>query len=254
MEFNISGARIFLRIPTGIPILGDFLLTETIVVSWVVMAIITGLCIFLTRDLKVEKISKRQAIAELLVDSANNLVRNNTGGTKFDRLIPFVAALFATSVVSNLISLTGIFRSPTADLSTEAAWAVVVFIMITAEKIKAGGILGYMKGFTEPIPVMTPFNILSELATPVSMACRHFGNILSGVVINGLIYAALAVASSALFGLIPGAVGEFLSHIPFLSVGIPAILSFYFDWFSGVMQAFIFTMLTIMYIANAAEG
>ena len=150
--------------------------------------------------------------------------------------------------------MTGIFRSPTADLSTEAAWAVVVFIMITTEKIKSGGILGYMKGFTEPIAVMTPFNILSELATPVSMACRHFGNILSGVVINGLIYAALAVASSALLGLIPGAVGDFLSHIPILSVGIPAILSFYFDWFSGVMQAFIFTMLTIMYIANAAEG
>ena len=254
MEFDISGARIFLRIPTGIPILGDFLLTETIVVSWVVMAIITGLCIFLTRDLKVEKISKRQAVAELLVDSANNLVRSNTGGTKYDKLIPFVAALFATSIVSNLISLTGIFRSPTADLSTEAAWAVVVFVMITAEKIKTGGILGYMKGFTEPIAVMTPFNILSELATPVSMACRHLGNILSGVVINGLIYAALAVASSALFGLIPGAVGEFLSNIPFLSVGIPAILSFYFDWFSGAMQAFIFTMLTIMYIANAGEG
>ena len=153
-----------------------------------------------------------------------------------------------------LISLTGIFRSPTADLSTEAAWAVVVFIMITMEKIKAGGILGYMKGFTEPIAVMTPFNILSELATPVSMACRHFGNILSGVVINGLIYAALAVASSALLGLIPGAVGDVLSKIPILSVGIPAILSFYFDWFSGAMQAFIFTMLTIMYIANAAEG
>ena len=254
MEFDISGARIFYRIPTGIPILGDFLITETLVVSWVVMAIITGLCIFLTRDLKVEKISKRQAIAELLVDQANNLVRSNTGGTKFDRLIPFVAALFTTSIVSNLISLTGIFRSPTADLSTEAAWAVVVFVMITHEKIKSGGILGYMKGFTEPIAVMTPFNILSELATPVSMACRHFGNILSGVVINGLIYAALAVASAALFGLIPGAVGEILSKIPILSVGVPAITSFYFDWFSGAMQAFIFTMLTIMYIANAAEG
>ena len=147
MEFDISGARIFFRIPTGIPVLGDILITETWVVSWIVMAIITGLCIYLTRDLKVEKISKRQAIAELMVDSANNLVRNNTGGTKFDRLIPFVSALFATSVVSNLISLTGIFRSPTADLSTEAAWAVVVFIMITMEKIKAGGILGYMKGF-----------------------------------------------------------------------------------------------------------
>ena len=247
MNFNISGAAVYFRIPTGIPILGDFLISETLVVSWIVMILITGLCIWLTRDLKVENISKRQAVAE-----AQKFVRNNTGGTKFDNLIPFVAALFTTSVVSNLISLTGL-RSPTADLSTEAAWAVVVFIMITSNKIKAGGILGYLKGFTTPIPVMTPFNVLSELATPVSMACRHFGNILSGVVINGLIYAALALASSKLFGLIPGIVGDVLSKIPFLDVGIPAIMSVYFDWFSGIMQAFIFCMLTVMYIANAAE-
>ena len=101
---------------------------------------------------------------------------------------------------------------------------------------------------------MTPFNILSELATPVSMACRHFGNILSGVVINGLIYGALAVASSALLGLIPGVLGDVLSKIPILDVGVPAaVLSVYFDWFSGIMQAFIFCMLTVMYIANAAE-
>ena len=217
------------------------------------MILITGLCIWFTRDLKVENISKRQAVAEMLVEQAQKFVRNNTGGTKFDNLIPFVAALFTTSVVSNLISLTGL-RSPTADLSTEAAWAVVVFIMITSNKIKAGGILGYLKGFTTPIPVMTPFNVLSELATPVSMACRHFGNILSGVVINGLIYAALAVATSALLGWLPGALGQVLGSIPFLDVGIPAILSVYFDWFSGFMQAFIFSMLTIMYIANAAEG
>ena len=253
MNFDVSGARIFFRIPTGIPILGDILISETLVVSWIVMIIITCLCIFLTRNLRVENITKRQAVAEMIVEAANNLVRSNTGGTKFDKLIPFVSALFATSIVSNLISLIGL-RSPTADLSTEAAWAIVVFIMITAEKIKAGGLLGYLKGFTTPIFIMTPFNILSEIATPISMACRHFGNILSGVVINGLIYAALAVASSALLGLIPGAVGRVLSNIPILDVGVPAILSVYFDWFSGAMQAFIFTMLTIMYIANAAEG
>ena len=253
MNFDISGAAIYFRIPTGIPVLGDILITETLVVSWIVMALITGLCIWLTRGLKVENISKKQALAETLVEMASRLVRSNTGGTRFDRLIPFVAALFATSVVSNLISLIGL-RSPTADLSTEAAWAVVVFIMITANKIKAGGFPGYLKGFTTPIPIMTPFNILSELATPVSMACRHFGNILSGIVINGLIYAALAAASSSLLGLLPGALGSLLSHIPILAVGIPAILSVYFDWFSGVMQAFIFCILTILYIANAAEG
>lgn len=253
MNFDVTGAAVYFTIPTGIPILGDIQITETLVVSWIVMALITGLCIWLTRDLKVENISKRQALAEFLVEQANNFVRNNTGSRKFDKLIPFVAALFTTSVVSNLISLTGL-RSPTADLSTEAAWAIVVFVMITANKIKAGGFLGYLKGFTTPIAVMTPFNILSELATPVSMACRHFGNILSGVVINGLIYAALALASSALLGWLPGALGQILGSIPILDVGIPAILSVYFDWFSGAMQAFIFSMLTIMYIANAAEG
>ena len=279
MDIEITGGRIFYTFPFEIPILGKFQITETLVVSWLVMLLITGLCIWLTHDLKVEKISRRQAVAELLVETANKFVIGNMG-EKFSYMIPFVAALFATSVVSNLISLVGL-RSPTADLSTEAAWAVVVFTMITAQKIKTNGFGGYMKGFTTPIPIMTPFNILSEIATPISMACRHFGNILSGVVINGLIYAALALAvlpplvrmfamgldagwetwiyraltlaSSKLFGLIPGIVGDVLSKIPFLDVGIPAIMSVYFDWFSGIMQAFIFCMLTVMYIANAAE-
>lgn len=252
MEVDISGARVFFTLPFDVPLLGRLQISETIVVSWLVMILITGLCIWLTRDLKVENISKRQAVAEMLVEMANNFVVGNMG-EKFRYFIPFVAALFATSLVSNLISLVGL-RSPTADLSTEAAWAVIVFILITKEKIKSGGIGGYLKGFTEPIPVLTPFNILSELATPISMACRHFGNILSGVVINALIYGALALASSALLGMIPGLVGDLLSHVPILSVGIPAVLSVYFDWFTAFMQAFIFCMLTTMYIANAAEG
>lgn len=251
MNLDISGAKILFTLPIDLPILGPLRISETMVISWVVMILITGFCIWLTRDLKVENISKRQAVAEFLVELANKFVIGNMG-EKFRHMIPFVAALFATSVVSNLISLVGL-RSPTADLSTEAAWAVVVFIMITAQKIKVGGVGGYMKGFTQPIPVLTPFNILSELATPISMACRHFGNILSGVVINGLIYGALALASSALFGLLPGLVGDVLAQIPILDVGVPAILSVYFDWFSGIMQAFIFCMLTVMYIANAAE-
>ncbi len=252
MDFSIEGAKIYARIPTGIPFLGDILISETLVNSWIVMGIILALCIFLTRGLKVENISKRQAVAEWLVELATNFVRGNTGGTRFDGLIPFIAALFSTSLISNLICLVGAW-SPTADLSTEAAWAVLVFIMITATKIRTSGLGGYLKGYTEPIAIMTPFNVLSELATPVSMACRHFGNILSGVVIDGLIYWALALASAAILGRIPGAVGDFLSQIPILDVGIPAVASLYFDWFTGFMQAFIFCMLTTMYIANAAE-
>lgn len=251
MNLDISGARVFYTLPIDFPVLGKLQISETLVVSWIVMILITGLCIWLTHDLKVENISKRQTLAEFLVETANKFVVGNMG-ERFRYFIPFVAALFATSIVSNLISLIGL-RSPTADLSTEAAWAIVVFSIITAQKIKTNGFGGYLKGFTTPIAVMTPFNILSELATPISMACRHFGNILSGVVINGLIYGALAVASSALLGLIPGVVGDVLAKIPILDVGVPAVLSVYFDWFSGFMQAFIFCMLTVMYIANAAE-
>ena len=251
MDFEVNGPKVFFTIPLNIPFFGDFEFSETILVSWIVMAVITLFCIWLTRDLRVDHISKRQALAEFLVEKATGFVRGNMG-SRFDYMIPFVAALFVTSVVSNLISLIGL-RSPTADLSTEAAWAIVVFIMITSQKIKTNGVGGYLKGFTTPIPVMTPFNILSELATPISMACRHFGNILSGVVISGLIYAALSLASHAVFSMLPGAVGQTLGQVPFLAVGVPAVLGVYFDWFSGIMQAFIFCMLTTLYIANAAQ-
>lgn len=247
MEVTLNGAPIYFEIP----ILGGIPITATLIVTWVIMVLLTLFCIFLTRDLKVKDVSKRQAVAEFLVRTAENFVDNNMGPA-FSRYVPFVAALFCLSLVSSLSSLIGCF-SPTADLSTEIAWAVLVFVLITATKIKANGVLGYAKGFTQPIPVLTPFNIISELATPVSMAFRHFGNIVSGYVISTLVYAALLAANRALFGLIPGAVGTILGAIPFLDIGVPAVLSLYFDWFSSFMQAFIFCMLTTMYIANAAE-
>ncbi|MEG2053722.1 MAG: F0F1 ATP synthase subunit A, partial [Oscillospiraceae bacterium] len=124
-------------------------------------------------------------------------------------------------------------------------------------KIKTNGVGGYFLGYTKPIFVLTPFNIISEIATPISMSFRHFGNIASGGIITSLIYAALATASSALLGWIPkvmnNAVGHFLGGIPVLQVGIPAVFSVYFDVFSGLLQAFIFCMLTMMYISAATE-
>ena len=115
MELDIRGARILFTIPIDIPILGPVKISETMVVSWIVMLLITGLCIWLTRGLKVENISKKQAVAEMLVETAENFVVGNMG-ENFRYMIPFIAALFSTSVVSNLISLVGL-RSPTADLS-----------------------------------------------------------------------------------------------------------------------------------------
>ena len=247
MNVDIQGARILFEIP----ILGGIPISETLVVTWGVMLVLTLLCIWLTHGLKVRDISKRQAVAEFLVTTAENFVRTNMGEA-WMRYVPFVSAIFALSLFSSLASLLGLW-SPTADVSTTLAWAIVVFVIITYTKIHTNGIGGYLKGFCDPIFVMAPFNVLGEIFTPISMAFRHFGNIVSGTVITALVYAALLFANQALFSLLPGAVGKILGAIPFLGVGVPAVLSLYFDWFGSFMQAFIFCMLTMMFIASAAE-
>ena len=129
-------------------------------------------------------------------------------GFHFDQYIPLIGAIFALSIGCNLISVVGLW-SPTADLNTEAAWAIVVFVLIMYYKIKTNGILAYIKGLLDPIFIMAPINVLSEISTPVSMAFRHFGNILSGTVISTLLYWALASLSHVIFGWLPG----FLSQI-----------------------------------------
>ena len=247
MNVNIQGAPIYFIIP----IFGGIPITASLVVTWGVMLVLTLVCIWLTHDLKIKNISKRQAAAEFIVKTAENFVRNNMG-EKWAHYTPFIASIFALSLCSSLASLVGLW-SPTADVSTTMAWAIVVFVIITATKIRTNGIGGYLKGFCDPIFVMAPFNVLGEVFTPISMAFRHFGNIVSGTVITALVYAALVAANHALFGWLPGAVGEILSAIPFLTVGVPAVISLYFDWFGSFMQAFIFCMLTMMFIASAAE-
>ena len=267
MDVEINGARILATIE-NVPLLGTVQITQTVAAALLVMAIITGLCWWLGKDLKVTGISRKQAVAEMAYTALVNFVRGNMG-PEFDHYIPLVGTIFISSIISNLISLLGIW-SPTADLMTELAWGLVVFVLITYHKIKASGIVTYMKGFLDPLPILLPINIMSECFTPVSMACRHFGNILSGTVINALIYAALTAANNALFGAlgssmtvasvvtILGVVLFFLGkksgkklplifgiimgilgilavitnlgvHYPWLTVGIPAIPSLYFD-------------------------
>ena len=87
MEVDISGAKVFFTIPIDFPLFGKIQISETLVVSWIVMALITGLCIWLTRDLKIRNISKRQAVAEMIVETANKFVIGNMG-EKFRYLIP----------------------------------------------------------------------------------------------------------------------------------------------------------------------
>lgn len=290
MEVEINGARILATFE-NVPLFGTVQITQTLVVAWLVLIIVSALCIWLGSGLKVTGISRKQAVAEMAYNALVNFVRGNMG-PEFDRYIPLVGAIFVTSIFSNLISLLGIW-SPTADLMTELAWGLVVFVLITYHKIKANGLGGYLKGFLDPIFILLPINIMSECFTPVSMACRHFGNILSGTVISALIYAALTTASAALFHLLgsqlyvgiavaaagaalivlgkkskkksPFVVGIIAAILgvlgvltclgvsyPWLTVGIPAIPSLYFDWFGGCIQAFIFCTLTTLFIKQAA--
>jgi len=289
MDVSINGARILGYIT--LPGLGDVAITQTLTAALLVMIIITGVLAWLGSSLTVTGISRKQAVAEMGYTAIVNFVRGNMG-PNFDYYIPLVFAIFATSIVSNLISLIGVW-SPTADLMTELAWGLVVFVNITYHKIKSSGIKEYLRSFLDPIPILLPINIMSECFTPVSMACRHFGNILSGTVISALVYAALVAANNALFGLLGSSmyvavivavagialffVGKKLGKklplvigiiaailgvlavitvlgvdYPWLTIGIPAIPSLYFDWFGGCIQAFIFCTLTTLFIKQAA--
>ena len=152
-----------------------------------------------------------------------------------------------SSLIGSLIGTTQLFRSTTADLSVTMAWALVTTGMVWYQNIKHLGLKTWLKGFTEPIFIMTPMNIVSEIASPLSLAFRHFGNVAGGGVLTTLIYAALALLSNAILGWAPDVIAE----IPFFQAGIPAFLSLYFDFFSGFVQAFVFSLLTMVYVAGA---
>lgn len=242
---SISGARIFFEIP--MPVM-PLLITEAQVNSWLIMITIVGVCLFLTNGIHENHGDWRQMGAEWLVEKLDGLVGENMDPVFHASYAPFVGAVMSLSVFSSLMSLFGVYP-PTSDLNVVGGWAILVFILITKNKLKAG-VWYYTKGYLEPIPVMLPMNIISEVATPVSMAFRHFGNVLSGSVISALVAWALAGASSLVLGWLPGFLGDF----PYLRIGLPAILSAYFDVFSGCIQAFIFSMLTMLYISGAYPG
>ena len=160
----------------------------------------------------------------------------DTMGEKYRKYTPYIGGLFCFSILSSLMGLFG-FRCPTSDLSVIAAWGITTFVLTLRNKLKTGGIKGYLKGFIEPMPFMLPFNIIGDIANPVSQTLRHFANILAGSVIGGLIYFALGQVANGL-----------------ASIGIPAVCSLYFDLFSAFIQAYIFCTLTMAYVSMAECG
>jgi F-type H+-transporting ATPase subunit a len=239
---SISGALVFWSSEADIGTTTLYL-SESQVNTWAVMISILGLCLYLTHGLTTKAVCKRQLAAEWIVEKSEKLVKDNMG-RYFAEWGPFIAAIMGLSAFSSLICLVGLF-SPTGDVNVTFGWAILVFFLIMSFKFK-GGFGKYFLGLFKPIPVFMPMNLVGEFSTPVSMAFRHYGNILSGAVISALIGGALTGLSKSLLGWLPGVFAD----MPLLRVGLPAVLSIYFDLFSGVMQAFIFAMLTMLNIAN----
>ena len=202
-------------------------LSESVVVEWVVVVILGVLFFVLGRNLKVKPTSKRQVIAEMLVGMFDGMVMTSMG-PKYRRYMPYIGALFMFSITSSLMGLIGL-RAPTADISVVGTWGMLTFLLVTFNRFKTGGVKGYLTAYVSPIPFMLPFNIIGEVMNPVSQSLRHFANIVSGMVISGLVYYAM---------------GHF-------AVGLPAVLSLYTDLFSSAVQAYIFTTLTMSYISMA---
>lgn len=238
---DLTGAMVYFTIDMPIQ---KLYITEAQINSWAVIITILFLCLYLTHGITAKVKTRRQLIAEWIVEQTEKMVRESMGEV-FSGFAAFICSIMALSAFSSLMSLFGLFP-PTSDLNITAGWALLVFILITYYKLKCGPI-NYLGTFAEPTPVLTPINIISEVATPVSMAFRHYGNVLSGVVVSVLLAAALQGLSGLLLGWLPGVLGE----IPFLQIGIPAVLSIYFDVFSGCLQAYIFAVLTMMYVGGA---
>ena len=238
---NVTGARIFFTLKMPIQ---DFPITESQINSVIVLISLFFICKYLTHGMKERIELKRQHFAELIVEKADGMISENMG-EYFSSFSPFIIAIMALSAFSSLSSLVGLFP-PTSDINVVGGWAILVFFLITYYKLKCGP-LYYLKGFTQPVAVLTPINFISEFATPISMAFRHYGNVLSGTVISVLLGAALSGLSAKVLSFLPGILADF----PLFQIGIPAVLSIYFDVFSGCLQAFIFAMLTMMYVADA---
>lgn len=220
--------------------IGEIPVSETVTVTWLIIFVLGLFSILATRNLKKEP-KGLQVIVETLVSTVNNLTKQNMGEHNLV-FAPYVGTLLIFIGVSNVIGLLG-FRPPTGDLNTTMCLSITTFVLTQFFGIRRKGVLGYSKGFLQPMPFLLPLNIIGELANPVSLGFRLFGNIVAGIIIMTLLYGALGGFTEMLLGI----------TVPLFQAGVPAVLHIYFDMFAGLLQSFIFTMLTMVFISGAME-
>jgi F-type H+-transporting ATPase subunit a len=207
---------------------GFFKLNATILFTWLIMAILTIGSWLVTRKIKgALEMSRGQNVLEVIVDGVMGQIREVSQQNPRPYLA-FVGTLFLFIIVSNVLAIVPGFQPPTGSLSTTTALALCVFLAVPIFGIRAQGLGGYLRQYIEPTPIMLPFNIIGELSRTLSLAVRLFGNVMSG----GLIAAILLTIVPLFFPVIMQALGLL----------------------TGVIQAYIFAILAMVYIASATRA
>ena len=209
-----------------IPIGRDIPVAESTVITWVIMAVLVILSVFLGSNLSVRNPGKRQLFAEWLVTWLDNFIGGLLGESA-KQYMTYIAVVLLYIGLSNVIGLFGM-KPPTKDLNVTAALSIMSILLIEYAGIHKKGTKGWLKSFTQPVAIVTPINILEIFIRPLSLCMRLFGNVLGAFIIMELIKMVVPV-------------------------GIPAIFSLYFDIFDGLIQAYVFVFLTSLYIQDAVE-
>ncbi len=231
-SFGLGGRVFQVAIsPERMNILG-FSVSSTVFVSWIVIAVLALLSLLL-RAFVIPRFKETprgiQLVLETAVSAINDLTKEKYGHAN-EGPATYFFALAALFVGSAIVELFG-FRPTTTDLSMTFSCALVTFVLINFYDIYKKGVKGRLQSFVRPKAIIAPFKLLSDLAVPISLACRLFGNMLGGMVVVELVYFAL---------------GAF-------SVGIPAVLGLYFNAFHPLIQFFIFINLSLTFIGEAVE-
>lgn len=209
-----------------IPVLGGIPVSEAVVVTWMIMAVLILLCILLVRNLKVENPGRKQVVLEAAVSWIYNFFDETLGKNGRD-YIPYMITVILYLGISNVIGIFG-FKPPTKDINVTLALSIMSIVLIEVAGIRKKGGKGWLKSFAEPIPIILPINILELFIRPLSLCMRLFGNVLGAFVIMELIKLVVPMV-------------------------VPAVFSVYFDIFDGLMQAYVFVFLTSLFIKEATD-
>ncbi len=206
---------------------GFVVLNSTILTTWVLMVLMTVGSIFITRKLTVEgDISRWQGFLEIVVTTIQQQIKE-VGLQNPGKYISFIGTLFLFIAVSNLCAILPLYDPPTGSLSTTSALAISVFVAVMYFGISEKGLGGYLKSYLKPTFIMLPFNVISEVSRTFALAIRLFGNIMSGTMIAGIL----------------------LTIVPFIAPVFMNILGM----LTGMVQAYIFSILATVYIAAATR-